>query len=105
MAQTGQDLPQAAFGLDVLEPAACMAWWQAITIDGISPEFAGWSCRRGICAWLGRTKPVAITRATKIVIISRGQDLFAKQCSRPGNAHSAPLEMDRVKAIARAAIP
>ena len=48
---------------------------------------------------------MAITRATRIVIISRGQDLFAKQCSISRNTHYASTEMDRAQAIASAAIP
>jgi hypothetical protein len=66
----------------------------------ISVVFAECSCWAGIWAKLGNTNPTAITRATRIVIISRGQDLFAKQCSKPGNGHSASAEMDRAQAIA-----
>jgi hypothetical protein len=71
----------------------------------ISVVFAECSCWAGIGAKLGNTNPEAITRATRIVIISRGQDLLAKQCSKPGNSHSASAEMDRAQAIASAIIP
>ncbi len=71
----------------------------------ISVVFAECSPWAGIWAKLGNTKPTAITRATRIVIISRGQDLFATQCSKPVSNHSASAEMGWMLAIASHVLP
>ncbi len=43
-------------------------------------------------AKLGNTDPTAISRATRILIISREKDLFAKLYSKPSETRSASSE-------------